>query len=135
MKHRPIVVTLASAAVFASTFMGSGFAMANATTSKSGPTTAPQAVGQHAAADALAVAALLRSRGGGPGGRPGATAGLGVITGVVDADGGRPVVGACVIATGRGGGSIAMTRPDGRYVLASLRPGRYTPPSSGCAAP
>lgn len=57
------------------------------------------------------------------------------ITGVVDGDGGRPVVGACVIATARGAGSIAMTRPDGRYVLASLRPGRNALHYSDCGAP
>lgn len=134
MKLRPIVGAVASAAVCASTFIGSGFA--NATTAKSGPATAPQAAGHYrAAADALAIAAALRSRGSGPGAQPGATSGLGVITGIVDGEGGRPVVGACVVATGRGVGSIAMTRPDGRYVLASLRPGRYTLHYSDCGAP
>src|SRR5579864_5134389 len=99
MKLRPIVGAVASAALCASTFTSSGFAVANATTAKSGPATAPQAVGHYrAAADALAIAAALRSRGGEPGGQPGATSGLGVITGIVDGQGGRPVVGACVVA-------------------------------------
>ena len=131
MTFRPIVVTVATAAVCASTLMGSGFAMANATTTRSGPATAPQAVGHPpAASGTLAIAAALRSRGSGI-----TPAALGVITGVVDAVGGRPVVGACVIATARGAGSMAMTRPDGRYVLASLRPGRYTLHYSDCGAP
>ncbi len=57
----------------------------------------------------------------------------GVISGVVDGVGGRPLTGVCVIATGPGGSSLAVTRSDGRYILGGLRPGGYTLHYSGCA--
>lgn len=132
MKLRPVAVTLASAAAFAGTFSGSGLAMASMTAAQGGPATARPAAGVHAAG---AVAAALRARIGRPGGLPGATAGLSVLDGIVDGAGGRPVAGACVIATGSSGGAIAMTRPGGRYVFASLRPGKYVLHYSDCAAP
>jgi protocatechuate 3,4-dioxygenase beta subunit len=58
----------------------------------------------------------------------------GVIAGVVDGAGGRPLTGACVVATGAGGSAFAMTQSDGRYSLGGLRPGRYTLHFSACAA-
>ncbi len=131
MRLQPIAVTVALACAFA----GPALDAANAATAKSGPATARQAVAHLPAAGAIAVAAAPRARTGQPAGRPGATGGLGVITGVVGGAGGRPVVGACVVATGRGAGAMAMTRPDGRYVIAGLRPGEYTLHYSDCAAP
>jgi hypothetical protein len=59
----------------------------------------------------------------------------GVITGVVDGAHGRPLTGACVVAAGSAGTSMAMTHSDGRYVLAGLRPSRYTLHYSDCSAP
>jgi len=58
----------------------------------------------------------------------------GVIAGVVDGAGGRPLTGACVVATGPGGSAFAMTQSDGRYILGDLHPGRYTLHYSACAA-
>ncbi len=135
MKLRPIAVISASAVTFA-TFAGSGLGMATATTANgSQALTAHRAVVRHhAATDGLAIAAALGARIGGPGVRPAASAGMGVITGVVDGAGGRPVTGVCVIATG-GAGAMAMTGPDGRYFLASLRPGTYTLHYADCADP
>jgi len=57
----------------------------------------------------------------------------GALAGVVDGAGGRPLTGACVVATGPGGSVLAMTQSDGRYSLGGLRPGRYTLHYSGCA--
>lgn len=58
----------------------------------------------------------------------------GVITGVVDGAGGRPLTGVCVVASGPGGSAAAMTRSDGRYSLGGLRPGGYTLHYSACGA-
>jgi Carboxypeptidase regulatory-like domain len=130
-----MALAVASAAAIASTFAGAGLAMAGATTPSGGPATAPRAmVRSPAAASALAITAALRARADGTGGQPGAAAGLGVLTGTVDNTRGRPVAGACVIATGRGAGAMAMTQPDGRYVLGSLRPGSYQLHYSDCSA-
>jgi protocatechuate 3,4-dioxygenase beta subunit len=57
---------------------------------------------------------------------------LGTLTGVVVGADGRPLTGACVTATGAAGNAMTMTRADGRYVLAGLRPGRYTIRYTGC---
>ena len=122
------------------TFTSSGFAVANATTAKSGkPTTAPQAVGHYrAAADALAIAAALRSRGGRARRAawrdlwPGRNHRHRRRTGRASSQWSGPVSS----LQGAVWGSIAMTRPDGRYVLASLGPGRYTlAHHSDCGAP
>jgi Carboxypeptidase regulatory-like domain len=75
--------------------------------------------------------------------RPGATtpiassgvSGAGAITGFVAGSGHEPLVGACVIASGPSGDAMAMTRPDGRYTLTALRPGKYTLHYSDCSAP
>ncbi len=114
VKLRPIAIAFASAVMFASTFAGSGLGMASATTMNGARTGAVHraVVRQHPT-----------------------TAGLGVITGVVDGAAGRPVTGACVIATGRTAGAMAMTGTDGRYVLTSLRPGSYTLHYTDCADP
>jgi phage gp45-like len=56
----------------------------------------------------------------------------GVITGVVDGAGGQPLTAACVFASGPGGGVLAVTHSDGRYVLSGLSPGRYTLRYSTC---
>ena len=45
------------------------------------------------------------------------------------------MTGACVIATGRIAGAMAMTGTDGRYILTSLRPGSYTLHYADCADP
>ncbi|HWF81790.1 MAG TPA: carboxypeptidase-like regulatory domain-containing protein [Streptosporangiaceae bacterium] len=58
----------------------------------------------------------------------------GVIAGVVDGTGGMPLTGVCVVATGSGGSTAAVTRSDGRYSIAGLRPGGYTLHYSACAA-
>jgi hypothetical protein len=58
----------------------------------------------------------------------------GVITGVVDGARGRPLTGACVVATGPGGSVLAVTLSDGRYSLGGLRPGGYTLHYSACGA-
>jgi hypothetical protein len=57
----------------------------------------------------------------------------GVITGVIAGAHNRPLTGACVIAVGPAGSSIAMTARDGRYVLAGLRPGQYKLHFSDCS--
>lgn len=59
----------------------------------------------------------------------------GVITGIVRGTGGAALSAACVTATGPAGATMAMSRPDGRYVLTGLRPGRYTLHYSDCAEP
>jgi hypothetical protein len=59
---------------------------------------------------------------------------VGIMSGVVDGAGGRPLTGACVVATGPGGSVLAMTQTDGRYIFGGLRPGRYTLHYSACAA-
>src|SRR5262249_43228589 len=64
----------------------------------------------------------------------GAAGRQGVITGLVDGAAGRPLVGLCVAATGPGGTAATVTKADGRYVLAGLRPGGYTLHYSACAA-
>src|SRR6185437_10760377 len=58
----------------------------------------------------------------------------GVIAGVVDSTGGMPLTGVCVVATGSGGSTAAVTRSDGRYSIVGLRPGGYTLHYSACAA-
>lgn len=75
-----------------------------------------------------------------PGGRaltaPSRTPGLsGAITGIVAGPGGRPLTGACVMASGPSGQAMAMTHPDGRYSLNPLRPGKYTLHFSDCSDP
>ena len=135
MKLRPIAVVVASAAMFAGTFAGSGLGVATATTTNGARAGAVHRVVHHAATDGLAMAAALRAKIGRPGVRSEASAGLGVITGVVDGAGGRPVTGACVIATGRIAGAMAMTGTDGRYILTSLRPGTYALHYADCSDP
>ncbi len=56
----------------------------------------------------------------------------GVITGLVKGIGGSPFAGACLTATSPGRSVTAASRSDGRYVLAGLRPGRYTLRIGGC---
>ncbi|MGO8958209.1 MAG: carboxypeptidase regulatory-like domain-containing protein [Streptosporangiaceae bacterium] len=137
MKHRPIAVAFASVVTVACTLASSGIGMAKATTTNGAraSTVHRSVAGQHAATDGLAIADALRAKIGGLGVRPDKSAGLGVLTGVVDGAGGRPVTGACVIATGRTAGAMAMTGPDGRYFLTSLRPGSYTLHYTDCADP
>src|SRR5690349_23152542 len=65
----------------------------------------------------------------------GVSGGSGAITGFVAGSGDKPLVGACVIASGPSGDAMAMTRPDGRYTLTALRPGKYTLHYSDCSAP
>ncbi|HEX7993544.1 MAG TPA: carboxypeptidase-like regulatory domain-containing protein [Streptosporangiaceae bacterium] len=60
---------------------------------------------------------------------------MGAITGFIAGTGHKPLVGACVIASGPSGQAMAMTRPDGRYTLTALRPGKYTLHYSDCSAP
>jgi len=48
---------------------------------------------------------------------PALRASAGLITGVVDGAGGRPLTGVCVVATGPGGSVLAVTWSDGRYTF------------------
>ncbi len=57
---------------------------------------------------------------------------MSTLTGVVHGQGGRPVPGACVTASGPFGTATAKTRADGRYVLSGLRPGNYAIRISDC---
>ena len=59
----------------------------------------------------------------------------GAITGIVMGTGQKPLVGACVIASGPSGAAMAMTHQDGRYSVTPLRPGNYTLHFSDCSAP
>jgi hypothetical protein len=59
----------------------------------------------------------------------------GAITGIVAGIARKPIAGACVVASGPAGTTMAMTRPDGRYSLTPLQPGRYTLHFSDCSAP
>jgi len=90
----------------------------------SAPAQASRASAGHHASHSRAAAARFAA----PRSEPGA------ITGVVDGAGGRPLTGACVVATGPGGSVLAMTRSDGRYSLGGLRAGGYTLHYSACAA-
>jgi hypothetical protein len=56
----------------------------------------------------------------------------GMITGTVTSLAGAIVAGTCVFATSPAGISVAAVRPDGRYLLGSLRPGRYSLRISSC---
>jgi hypothetical protein len=60
--------------------------------------------------------------------------GVGAITGVVDGAGGKPLTGACVVASGAGSSVLAVTTSDGRYTLTGLLAGSYTLRYSACAA-
>ncbi len=50
----------------------------------------------------------------------------GMIHGVVRGQGGKPLAGICVSATGWPGTSLALTQPGGWYQFPGLRPGTYT---------
>lgn len=65
--------------------------------------------------------------------QPGTRARTGVIIGVVRSIAGTPFAGACVTATGPSGSVRASSRPDGRYLLTGLRPGRYELRAGVCA--
>jgi hypothetical protein len=56
----------------------------------------------------------------------------GMLTGTVGSIAGAGVAGTCVFATSPAGISVAAVRPDGRYLLGSLRPGRYSLRVSSC---
>ena len=68
-----------------------------------------------------------------PGPRPAASAAghsvpagpVHIVTGSVTAPGGMPLGGACVIAIGPAGSSLARTAPDGRYSISLATPGAY----------
>ena len=62
-----------------------------------------------------------------------ARARTGMITGLVRSGTGRPFDGACVSASGPAGSAIARTKPNGRYFLTGLRPGRYRMRVASCA--
>jgi hypothetical protein len=62
----------------------------------------------------------------------------GLVTGVVRGPDGAPLPGVCVTATGpadSAGTRSVVSLADGRYVLTSLRPGRYTIGYHDCAGP
>ena len=141
MKLRSIALALASAALTTGLTTGLASGPAQASTAQAGtaqagrPATARPA---HAGAQARALAALagLGSQGGAPGS---AAAGprprTGIITGFVQGTGGAPLAGACVAVSGPAGRAMAMTEPDGRYTIASVRPGTYSLHVSDCSAP
>ena len=59
----------------------------------------------------------------------------GTLTGVIIGADGRPLARACVSATGASGGTMTLSRASGRYVIARLRPGRYTLRYADCSSP
>lgn len=111
----------------ASTLMIIGTALATALISA--PAQARGAAGHpaslHLASPNLSQAAAARFA---------ALRGEGLISGVVDGAGGRPLTGVCVVATGPGGSVLAVTHSDGRYSLGGLRPGGYALHYSACGA-
>ena len=130
MKLRSIAVGLAGAA-FAGGLVS---APVQSATARAGvPVAARPAKDQGAQAKILA--ALAGSRPGGAPGNLAGTAHAGVITGFVDGAGGAPLTGACVVASGPVGSAMAMTNRNGRYVIAPLRPGKYTLHFTGCSTP
>ena len=131
MKLRSIALALASAALTT----GLASVPAEASTTQAGrPATArPANAGEQARA--LAALAGLRSQGGAPGSAAGARPHTGIITGFVQGTGGAALAGACVAVSGPAGSAMAMTQPDGRYTIASVRPGTYTLHFSDCSAP
>jgi hypothetical protein len=134
MQLRSIVVTFASSAAVAGITLTSGFtagsaqaspARANAPGQHGGGSWGVVPPGQHGTVSARAAQlAGLADR----------QAQQGVITGIVDGVAGRPLIGACVAATGPSGTIRTITLADGRYVLAALRPGGYILHFSPCAA-
>lgn len=86
----------------------------------------------------MALAALRAESGAAAGGgvakagTDGRTERTGMITGTVGSIAGAGVAGTCVFATSPAGISVATVRPDGRYLLGSLRPGRYSLRVSSC---
>lgn len=61
--------------------------------------------------------------------------GAGVLTGVIRGAAGTPAGAICVTATGPARTVSVPSRPDGRYRLAGLRPGRYSLRIGRCASP
>ena len=127
LKLRSIALALAGAAL--TTGLASFPAQASTAQARQPATARPASDG----AQARALAALAGI--GSAGGQAGAVTHAGVITGFVSGTGGAPLAGACVVASGPAGSTIAMTQPDGRYTIASLRPGTYTLHVSDCSAP
>jgi carboxypeptidase family protein len=119
MHLRPAVLKLAGAAALTATLV--------ATVLASAPAGAINRPRPHPATGAAA----LRAQGLGAHG----AATTGVLAGRLTGTGGRPVSGACVIAAGRSGSAMVMTRPDGRYALSGLRAGSYRLHVTRCAAP
>jgi len=128
MKLRSIAVALAGAVLT----IGLASFPAQAGTAQARQLATARPASDGAQARALAALAGIGSAGGGP---SGAATHAGVITGFVRGTGGAPLAGACVVASGPAGSGMAMTQPDGRYTIASSRPGTYTLHVSDCSAP
>ena len=124
------------------TFAGAGATLAigllaalapvsHASVSQGRPGATPSPAIANAARAAFARLMAERSARGGRGLRS-AEPVTGVITGFVQGVARTPFTGACVTAMGPAGGVTAASGPNGRYVLAGLRPGRYTLRIGGC---
>ncbi|MDR2984926.1 MAG: carboxypeptidase-like regulatory domain-containing protein, partial [Nocardiopsaceae bacterium] len=119
MKLRLILVSLACTALI------SGFATVSAHASTSQ---------KHRPSGATPAMAGIRPGASTTGSPPGPSQ-AGAITGIVAGTARKPIAGACVVASGPAGTTMAMTRPDGRYSLTPMRPGSYTLHFSDCSAP
>lgn len=58
----------------------------------------------------------------------------GSITGTAQAADGQPLASVCVSAYGSSGRSFAATKPDGRFLISGLKPGRYQVRYAGCGS-
>jgi hypothetical protein len=128
LKLRSITLALAGAVLTT----GLASSPAQAGTAQAGQPATARPASEGAQARAVAALAGIGSAGGG---QAGAVTHAGVITGFVRGTGGAPLAGACVVASGPAGSAMAMTQPDGRYIIASVRPGTYTLHVSDCSAP
>jgi hypothetical protein len=117
MRYRSVIFRVASAITILGTALATALIAAPAQARPAAP----------ASASRTAATAAATSPGA-------ATSPAGLITGIVDGVGARPLTGVCVSATGPWGSTQAVTLSDGRYVLGGLRPGGYTLHYSACAA-
>ncbi|HEX9034976.1 MAG TPA: carboxypeptidase-like regulatory domain-containing protein [Streptosporangiaceae bacterium] len=137
MRLRSIALTLASATVAS----GLTIVPAHASTAHaraalaSTPATSRPGTRHSALAQALAAQAAMQAIGARLGTPVSAVTSPGIITGLVTTPSHAPLTGACVVAAGKAGSAMAMTKSDGRYVIAGLRPGSYTLHFSDCSAP
>jgi len=120
MRYRLITLSVASTATIVGMALATALISAPAQASRSGANSGHPASSRPGPAGAAQAAAHSGA--------------AGLITGVVEGPGAVRLIGACVVATGRGGVAFALTRSDGRYVLGGLRQGGYTLHYSACAA-